>query len=196
MTATSIWAHICLTGASGQPALSATATTENATANQPTWSASNPVLCLADILGTGTGQNISKIYDTRAFTIDQKEFVTLAGTTPGLGQLVISSTNSVTQAGNAGNLTTVIGILVALSSAGASATTPSGIMVTSGPAYVKATTTTGGQFLTSSTTAGYATSAAAYSGTTSYGNVRTSATNTCAAAATCLDSAYVNFKGH
>jgi hypothetical protein len=196
MTATSVWAHVCLTAANGQPVLSATATAENATANQPAWSASNPVLCLADILGTGTGQNISKIYDTRAFTNSQKDFVTITGTVPGLGQLVIPSGSSITQATNAGSLTTIVGVLVALSSAGASTTVPSGIIATNGPAYVKATTTTAGQFLISGATAGYASSNGTYSGTTSYGDVRTTATNTCAAAATCLDSTYVNFKSH
>jgi len=75
--AANTFVHICLTGASSVPAVSAVSAANVETTNLPTFSATAPILCLADIKDSATTANtIGHIYDTRTFTTSQKEFVT------------------------------------------------------------------------------------------------------------------------
>jgi fibronectin-binding autotransporter adhesin len=191
VSTTNIWAHICLTGANNQPAFSAANSAETATANMPTFSINNPILCLADIkFSATTSGNIAQIYDVRTFINSQKEFTTMS-TAGGLGMAVCPSTfhgipcNAITL--------NVMGIVVA-STGGTSTTSPAAIITTTGPAYVKASSGTAGQLITTSATAGYVTTTGT-AATTTAGLVRTTGVATCTTAATCLGSLYVNVKG-
>ena len=160
--------HLCLTGTNNQPALSTTGA-ENAnlaTVSYP--SATAPILCLADIKFAAANNTITTIYDTRTYTNIQKEYATAITTAPVLGQLVKSATvtvGSVTATTSATDAP-VEGVIV--STTGATSTnTINAIVAVSGPVAVKAIsgTNTVSQYLVTSTTAGYGTTAAATSAT-------------------------------
>jgi hypothetical protein len=146
-TSASSWAHVCLTGANGQPQASAFGT-ENA--NLPTFSTTAPVLCLADI-ATGTGQGqITGIYDTRTFTTSRKEIVNNTTATPGLGMIAVQSATAgqVNTAAATNGVAFVRGVIVAATSGTQTANAMNTIIATDGPAYVKATAGSVQQFVT------------------------------------------------
>ncbi len=187
------WRHLCLTGAGGQPAWTGAGNT-NALANMPTFSITAPILCIADVRSSAsTAANVGQIYDTRTFTSSIKEAVTFAAGTE-IGEVVDAAT--------AGNLTPaasasakLYGAVVATNGAAASGGVPNGIVTTVGPAWVKATAGTAGQFTKTSTTSGYVDTIASIPNNSFYyslGNTRTSFNATCNAASNCAGSLYVN----
>jgi hypothetical protein len=188
MTITNIWQHVCLSGTNNQPALTTASFSE--TANMPTFSAGNPVLCLADIKGSAsTANNIAQLYDTRTFTNTQKDFVALS-TAAGLGWVVSASGSASVPATTAGAVTTE-GVVVATNGL-TSSTTPNAIISVGGPTYAKAISGNAGNIAISSTTAGYATAGASTGAFGDMGISKTSWTATCNSSTTCLGSLYFN----
>ncbi len=184
------WQHLCLTGTNSQPALSTASSSE--TANMPTFSLTAPVVCLADIKNdASTSGRIGDLYDTRTFTSDLKEAITTT-TAVGLGMLVDASTSGISPAaaGSAKLYATVVA-----TDGSTSSTTPNTIVTTMGPAWVKATAGTAGQFVKTAG-GGYANTTAAIPNNSFYysaGNTRTAYDTTCTAASNCSSSLYVNF---
>lgn len=151
MAGGNIWQHVCF-NSSGAIALMP-ASTE--TAGFPTWSASNPILCIADVRGTATTNVITAVYDTRTFSTSNKEYTTSAAALP-IGALVVSSGNGVATAAATAGLT-LRGVTVASSGAASVGNAPSAIISTGGSANVKATAGTANALIQSgATTAGYA----------------------------------------
>jgi hypothetical protein len=153
------FAHVCLTGTNGAPALSARGTE---TANLPAFSIGNPILCLADIDFAATTNVISHVYDMRAFTTSTKEFAITAAALP-VGAIACPSGKQVTTCGAAtGNAAS--GVVVAFNSAATtSTTTPNAILAVAGPTMAKPilTTVTAGTLVGTSATTNRATSTAA-----------------------------------
>ena len=193
-TAFNQWRHLCLTGANGQPALSAAST--SATANMPAFSVTAPVLCLADIKSAASGSvgNIGQIYDTRTFTSSLKEAVP-ASTAVELGMIADASGTNGAMVPAAAASQKLYGLVVA-TNGGTSTNTPNTIVTTIGPGWIKAAAGTAGQFVKSSATGGYADTISAIPNNSFYysaGNTRTSYASTCTAASNCNGSLYVNF---
>lgn len=196
---TTRWGHVCLTGSDGQPAFTSTTGQSAATGAMPTFSVSSPILCLADVLNSNSSANVvAQIYDTRTFTSTIKEAVTTS-TASELGMLVDSaSSGSLVPAATCTTGTCsgkLYGVIVATDGS-TSSTTPNSIVATVGPAYVKATAGTAGQFIKSGPTSGYAETVTAVPNNAFYyspGNTRTTFSSTCNAAGNCLGSLYVSF---
>lgn len=190
-TAVNQWRHLCLTGTGSQPAWTTASTSP--TANMPTFSITEPVLCLADVRSSAsTAANIGQIYDTRTFTSSLKEAVTLSSATE-IGAMVDAATAGALAPATAGSAK-LYGTVV-VSSGTASTTSPNGIATTVGPAWVKAVAGTAGQFTKTSATAGYVDTIASVPNNSFYysaGNTRTSFNATCTAANNCSGSLYVN----
>jgi hypothetical protein len=153
--------HLCLTGTNGQPALSATgAETANlATVSFPSVTA--PILCLADIKYAAANNTITDVYDTRVFTTTEKIPVSL-NSAVGLGTIVIfTATKGVVVSTTTANSNGIAGVIVATTGS-ASTNTINAFLATSGPVAVKAVTGTNvvSAYIFTSTTAGYATTAA------------------------------------
>jgi hypothetical protein len=154
---------------------------------------SSPIVCLADIKGSGTtANNIAQIYDTRTFTTTQKEFVTVQTTAPSLGNAIVGT--SASTLGTLSPITTanarVIGVVVA-STGAASTTTPNAIIAIQGPTWMKATAGTAGDFAqTGGATAGYGLTATGAVAGTTMGVNRITFTAGCTAANACANSLY------
>ncbi|HSX07382.1 MAG TPA: hypothetical protein VLG11_00645 [Candidatus Saccharimonadales bacterium] len=189
--------NVCLSGTNNQPALVGTGTTTDAASTQPTWSANNPVLCLATLQMSTTAGTITggKIYDTRTFTTTQKTFGTL-NTAMGLGTAVVQSgTANILGAPSAAAAAFVRGIIVAYSGA-LSTTTANVIIATSGPQWVKGTgTSTVAQYAQVGATSGYISSTTTVPTTTAYSLLGTDTRTidtTCTSNATCQYSQFLN----
>jgi len=159
------WYHICFSSTTGAP-VATTSTSETAT--MPTWSATAPILCLADVQDNGSG-HIEAIFDTRVFASSIKEEVTTAAGM-GLGWIACPDVSQVTTCANAtAGADTVEGV-IAQSNGSTSTTTPNAIMVVSGLAETKVNLTgiTAGQILENSTTADRVTSVATTGASTTY----------------------------
>ncbi len=191
--------HICLNGTNGSPV----ATTGNAsqTAAVPTFSATAPVLCLATVK-TGAGSTITNIYDTRTFVSSRKQFVTFTdGTQTGVapGMIVTMDGANANRVGvtNLAADPNVRGV-VAVGSTSNSTTTVNAILTTGGPAFVVGTgTITVGQTAQTSTTLGYAGSAAAVAGYKDLGLIIwPGATAACNASTNCQYSMLVDVQPH
>jgi hypothetical protein len=165
----------------------------------PTFSAANPILCLATLKnsstvnGNFTGAAQGQIYDTRTFTTAVKEFQTSAAAL-GLGYIAQASTTGVTTSTLTLGTALQRGVVVA-SNGATSATNPNVIIATNGSAYVVATAgTTGAAVVVGATTASFAVTSA----TTTFtqyaylGISRTTFAAGCTSAATCLGSLYTN----
>ena len=194
LSTTNIWGHVCLTGTNAQPAFTATTGNASAISNMPNFSASQPILCLADIKGSiSTAGAIASIYDTRTFTSTSKEAVTMS-TAAELGMMVDAGTSgSLTP--SAANSAKLYGLVVATNGS-TSTTTPNAIVTTLGAGFVKATSGTAGQFIITSSTGGYANTTATIPNNSFYysaGNTRTTFSSTCTAPSNCNGSLYVNF---
>jgi hypothetical protein len=166
--AASAFVNVCLSGANNQPALGTGNTTETS-AGVPTFSANNPVLCLATVKMTATLGNVGNIWDTRTFTTTQKAFISI-NSVSSPGYIVVSTAaNTVVTTAVAGT-GPIRGIVVATSGA-ASSTTINGIIATAGQQYVKilvgGTATVNGVIQTAGT-AGYAQTAATATTATTY----------------------------
>jgi hypothetical protein len=149
--------HLCLTGTNDQPALStAAAITANlATVSMP--SANSPIVCLADIQFSAANSTITTIYDVRTFTTTVKIDATL-DSNAGLGTIAQwkAATGETATPALTANLNNLAGVVVATTGA-LSTNTINAIIAINGPAWVKATAGTVGQFIfTGATTAGYA----------------------------------------
>jgi len=154
------WVHICLTGTNNGPAASATSTSEVITAQLPTFSITNPVLCLADVSTSASA--ITGIYDVRTFTTSTKEFVITAASL-GLGWIACPTTASqVTTCGTGGGVP-VSGVIVATNGS-TSTGAPNAIMTVAGPTMAKpiltASTVISGDIVASSATANRVTATA------------------------------------
>jgi hypothetical protein len=149
--------HLCLnTGGSNQPVLTTAAAEAT---NQPGFSLSAPILCIADIKLGGTNTVAGGVvYDTRVFTSSQKMFATVGTTAPTLGMLVQSTnTRGVTIPIATLNGGSLLGV-VAASSGATSTNTVNAIISIDGPVAVKAITGNNlvNDFVQGSATAGYA----------------------------------------
>jgi hypothetical protein len=198
--AASNYANICLNGTDNQPKFNAGNATENL-AGLPTWSANNPVLCLATVQASATAGNVGKIYDVRTFTTTQKTFVTF-NALAALGTVIVQSTTTSNQmtgpTTGLGTAGAVRGVLVLEDSAGASSTTVNAIIATAGPQWVKWNGTTGSyvgaQYVMSNGTNGYVSSSAT-AATAVYNNlgvVTRTVDSTCTAATNCQMSQLLN----
>jgi len=179
--ATSTFTHLCYYsgGAAAGPLTNSTAwfttssTTE--TANLPTFSASNPVACIATIKNsTSTANTIGQVYDTRVFNNSQKQFAyTAAAVAP--GWLTIALTTNTTEVTTTTTAATkgLAGVVVAGNSSAWSSGGPNAIIATGGPVEVEATAgaTTAYNYIETTTTAGYATTVTTASSTLSLPNL-------------------------
>ena len=147
--------HVCLNPSGVVTVTNGAAETTNLSA--VSWNAAsigNSYVCLADLKVSGAA--ITAVYDTRAFTTSQKEFVT---TTAGIqnGVIVIPSGTGVALPGVVTSAQTVRGVVVASNGGTASGGIPNAIIVVSGPTAVKATAGTAATVVTQGTTTnGYA----------------------------------------
>jgi collagen type VII alpha len=188
------WTHICFANATTPFAPNSTlaaltfSTTE--TGNLPQWNSNNPVVCVADIKGTGANINI---YDTRVFTNTQKTFVNTA-VAMGIGW--IARDNSATSAATVTSSTaatqaSIKGVIVAsAATACTSACGPNAILAYSGPVYVKSLTgaLTLGNYVGTSATAGYgvvATNSTTLNTYEALGIGETAFVSTCSSAVNC-----------
>ncbi len=193
------WGHVCLTGGTdSQPAFTNTAGTANPYANQPTFSISSPILCLASVkVATSGSAIIDDIYDVRTFSSTIKEAVNLT-TLSDLGMLVDAASGGLVPSATCTTGTCsgkLYGVVIA-SNGSTSTTTPNAIVATVGPAFVKATAGTAGAFIKSGPTSGYAETNATIPNNAFYyspGNTRTSWSTGCTSASTCQGSLYVSF---
>jgi hypothetical protein len=196
MTTTNIWANICLTGGSGQPALSVAASSETSTTAGffPSFDISAPVLCLAQIKGsTSAANNIAQIYDVRTFSNTQK-LPMLASTALSLGML--ADVNPSTAIPSVSGSRRMIGVVVATNGS-TSSTSPNVILTTFGPAWVKSTAGSAGDFVIQSSTNGYTqtnTNIPNNSFNYEVGITPTSFSSSCTAASNCSGSLFVNFQ--
>lgn len=198
LTTTNRWGHICLNPTSGQPEFTSTAGLAAATSGMPTFSASSPILCLADVVGSGTtAGTIDDIYDVRTFTSAMKEAVTVASAIQ-LGMMADSSATGIvpSAACSSGTCSGKLYGLVVATDGATSAGAPNAIVTTVGPGFVKSISGNAGEFAKASTTAGYASTVTAIPNNAFYfspGNTRTGFSTTCTAANNCNGSMYVNF---
>ena len=197
MTTTNIWKNVCLTGTNNQPALSSVAAsseTSSASGFFPDFNISAPILCLAQIKGsTSTANNIAQIYDVRTFSTTQK-IPMLASTALSIGML--ADVNPSTAVPSASGSRRMIGVVVATNGS-TSSTSPNVILTTFGPAWVKATGGTAGDFVIQSSTNGYTqTNTTIPNNSFNYevGITPTNFSSTCSAASNCSGSLFVNFQ--
>jgi hypothetical protein len=194
LTTTNIWGHICLTGANSQPAFTSTAGTATESANQPTFSITAPILCLADVKGSATSAGtIDDLYDVRTFTSTLKEAV-ISSSIVSLGMLVDSNGTNGAMVPAAASSQKLYGLVVATNGS-TSAGAPNVIVTTVGPGWIKSTAGTAGDFVRTAA-AGYGSTIAAIPNNSFYfsaGNTRTAFSTTCTSAANCSGSLYVNF---
>lgn len=195
------YVEVCL-NSTGVPALvgaGGASETVSGQVPEPTFSANNPLLCLATLRMSVTNGNITagSIYDVRTFTNTEKEFVTInAVSHPGMAVRTSASGNIVTTTTAAADVY-LRGIVVATSGT-ASTTAVNGIIAVGGLQFVKATATvvTVPQMAIPTTTAGYITSTATVP-TTAFNvlgtTVRSNDTaGTCTAATNCQFSVLVD----
>lgn len=194
------WGHICLDEITGQAEFTTTVGQSTAATGLPNFSASQPILCIADIRGSPTTAGIiDDIYDVRTFTSAMKEAVNTT-TAVHLGMLADSSTTGglVPAANGSAKLYGAVVATNGLTSSG----DPNAIVTTVGPAWIKGVTggvgSTPGQagtFVITSTTNGYAYTNSGIPNNSFYysaGNTRTSFNTTCTNTANCNSSFYVN----
>ncbi len=188
------WGHICISPTSGEPAFTSTTGTSTPTANMPAFDAETPILCLADVVSsTSSNGVIDDIYDTRTFTSAMKEAINLSTPTE-LGMTVDAGTGGAMVPAGSGSAK-LYGTVVATDGA-TSAGAPNAIVTTVGPAWVKATAGTAGQFVKTNTPSGYSNTTASIPNNSFYysvGNTRTSWSSTCSSPTNCAGSLYVNF---
>lgn len=197
LTTTDPWGHICLDDITGQPEFTSATGLTNATAGMPSFSAAQPILCIADVKGSGsTAGVIDDLYDVRTFTSAMKEAVTTA-TAVELGMIADSSGSAIAPATCPGTTCSgkLYGLVVATNGQ-VSTSDPNTIVTSVGPGFVKSVSGSAGQFAKASTTAGYATTISSIPNNAFYfspGNARTGFSTTCTAANNCSGSLYVNF---
>jgi hypothetical protein len=198
LTTTNRWGHVCIDSSTGAASFTNTSGALAATSNMPTFSISSPVVCLADVQGSSSSAGvIDNIYDVRTFTSTIKEAVNTT-TASELGMLVDAGSTGLVPTATCTTGTCsgkLYGIIVATDGS-TSSSTPNSIVASVGPAYVKATAGTAGQFIKSGPTSGYGETVTAIPNNAFYyspGNTRTSWSTTCTAASNCLGSLYVNF---
>jgi parallel beta-helix repeat protein len=186
--------HICFNGTNNAPAIGGSNIVE--TTAVPTFSATAPVLCIADVKTGATGV-LANIYDTRVFVSTLKQFATAnVATTAGM-IVTLDGVNAnrviTTLTANSAN---VRGVIVVGNST-ASTTSPNVIIATRGPAWVKSTIVgTVGQTAQTSGTTGYALTAAAASLYKDLGLVIAPGIATCTAATNCQFSILVDVGPH
>ena len=187
------WGHICLDETSGQPEFTTTAGQSSALSGLPNFSADQPILCIADVRGSGSSAGvIDDLYDVRTFTSAMKEAVNTSSPTE-LGMLVDAGTTGAMTPAVSGSKK-LYGLVVATNGS-TSPGDPNAIVTTVGGAWMKATSGSAGQFTITSGTDGYATTIASIPNNSFYysaGNTRTSFSTTCTAASNCRSSLYVN----
>ncbi|NCU37598.1 hypothetical protein EOL96_00850 [Candidatus Saccharibacteria bacterium] len=195
LSTTNRWGHVCLVGQNSIPAFTSATGLATATAGMPAFNVAQPILCLADVQSvTSTpGTAIDNIYDVRTFSSTMKEAVTTSAASE-LGMLVDAGANGALSPAVAGS-DKLYGTIIVTNGA-TSAGAPNAIVSTVGPAWVKASTGTAGQFIRTGTPNGYASTVASIPNNSFYysaGNARTSYSTVCTAATNCAGSLYVNF---
>lgn len=186
------WGHICL-DPSGAPVWSTAAAQSSETSGLPTFSVTQPTLCLADV--KITNNIVDDLYDVRTFSSAMKEAVT-SSTAVSLGMLVKADTTGSMEPGTTRSQKLYGAVTVIDSSTPSSAGAPNIIVTTTGPAWIKATSGTAGGFVIESAIGGYATTTATIPNNSFYysaGNTRTSYSTLCTAINNCSGSLYVNF---
>jgi hypothetical protein len=184
---TSVWQNLCIFSAGSAPTLGTASATEK-NAQFPTWSATAPVLCLAEIKTGTSASTIAAIYDTRVFTTDVKNFADIitAATAVGNRSMVKATTLHGQYATTAATTDAVAGVIGTWDPNASSV--PNAVIVTGGPKWVPVGAAgTIGQFIEASATAGQAT----LSGTidaSAYSNVGIALTNWSASATSCSTS--------
>lgn len=186
------WGHICL-DPSGAPVWSITTAQTSATSGLPTFSVTQPTLCLADV--KITNNIVDDLYDVRTFSSAMKEAVN-SDSVVELGMLVKASTNGRMVPGTTRSQKLYGAVTVIDSTTPSSAGAPNIIVTTTGPAWVKAIGGTAGGFVIESATGGYGTTTTSIPNNSFYysaGNTRTSYSTACTAVNNCSGSLYVNF---
>jgi hypothetical protein len=189
--------HVCLNGSGGQPVYS---TSGAQTADLPTFSVTAPIECLADIKTSDTA--ITNIYDTRVFTNTPKMFTT-ASTADTAGMIVDwdkTTTGNVVYNVTSANTPDIQGVIVASSGSG-STSTINAIIVQSGLQWVKAIASLGNNYVSTSSTAGYASAPSSIASgfdTNAGEDMTANGTGTCSSAANCEYSILVslNIESH
>jgi hypothetical protein len=191
--ATNNWQHICLTGTNSQPASSTGNASETANLGTVSFpSATGPIVCLADVKDSGA-TGITAIYDTRVYTTTTKEFGYAAAALP-LGVMVKPDATNANRLALPGTTATgqMRGVVVASNGAAWASGGPNVIIASSGLVGIKATAGSPSQANTvqnSTTTSGYALTAAGSA--TLYANLgvaETSFSSCAATAASCNES--------
>jgi fibronectin-binding autotransporter adhesin len=201
--AASTFVNICLTGTADQPALVGAGSSTETSAGVPTFSANNPVLCLATVKTSTTAGNVGNIWDTRTFTNVSKQFATVNSANAN-GYLVIGTTTAgVSQTTATAGTGPIRGTIIATTGTAAT-TSVNAIIATEGTVFVKflsGGTATVDNYLETTTTAGYATSiaATATAGNYLYGGllqatISTSCTTTNTVASACQYAPLVDFR--
>ncbi len=192
--AANAYANICLTGANSQPALGTANATETSAA-VPTFSVSNPILCLATVRASGTAGNVGFIWDTRTFTVTDKTYGSINSVNSPGYLLIQSATNNRLQTTAANSAGSAAGVVVATTGT-ASTTAINAIIATQGPQFVKVPsggTATAGSIVQTVNTAGYARTAAVFtSNYANFGILQRGQVTTCTAATNCQFSGLVN----
>jgi hypothetical protein len=187
------WQHICLTGTNSQPASSTGNASETANLGTVSFpSATGPIVCLADVKDSGA-TGITAIYDTRVYTTTTKEFGYAAAALP-LGVMVKPDATNANRLALPGTTATgqMRGVVVASNGAAWASGGPNVIIASSGLVGIKATAGSPSQANTvqnSTTTSGYALTAAGSA--TLYANLgvaETSFSSCAATAASCNES--------
>jgi hypothetical protein len=197
LTTAAPWGHICLNSTTGQAEFTTTSGQTSALAGLPSFSAAQPIVCLADVKGSAsTAGTIDDLYDVRTFTSAMKEAVTTTNAVE-LGMIADSSGSGITPATCPGTTCSgkLYGLVVATNGS-TNGTDPNAIVTSVGPGFVKAVSGSAGQFAKACGTSGYATTIASIPNNAFYfspGNARTGWSTTCTAASNCNGSMYVNF---
>ncbi len=150
-TTASAYQNLCIFTAGNGPTFGTASTTETS-ATVPTWSATQPALCLATIKEKSTGSGIGIIYDTRIFTTSTKELTTIATAVgPGFAVKLNGTIGQVTP--TSATTDPFYGVVAAWS--GTTQTTAiNAIVVTAGPVYVQATAGSVGAYIIPTATTG------------------------------------------
>ena len=131
----SAFTNVCLSGTGNQPVL-LTANTTETSAGVPTFSAGNPVVCLATVKMTTTTGTVGNIWDTRTFTNTVKEFITLnAVNSPGYVAIGTATNNTATVTATAAS-GPIRGVIIATTGT-ASTTVVDAIIAVNGLQYTK-----------------------------------------------------------
>ncbi|HSX48418.1 MAG TPA: hypothetical protein VLF41_02870, partial [Candidatus Nanoarchaeia archaeon] len=182
VASTTEYQWVCLTGTNGAPAITADSTSQ--TANQPTFSATAPVVCLARVESNGGLLNltpsINALIDVRPFSTAVMTAVNIVTTAPTPGMLVKLNGTLGQYVPTSATSDVIAGVVLATDGS-TTANTINAIIALSGPVNIRASAGTVNQYILPTTTAGVANTNAT-AGATIYNNAgvaQSSFSNTC-----------------